>query len=249
MGQCSGITPERVTEIVCSGRALATSHFGSPRGRRPPACLRCRSRRTGCRRTRCATAMAWRSIRSPAATSASKARARPRRACAAYATDAVGQLVSPPYAKSLLPGTACRKRRTKSVALYGLIDHAQHRSTPTFGKCFAIEMSSSLCGYGDVPQSNRVCGVPREQPAEMTRPHTINQHRTDCFQMACMDLEGQVASTAAISCRACEAPVAERQTGALIYVAALPTPPPGRATLRHPSALSTPSCGSTRAAS
>src|SRR3954469_9587523 len=96
--------------------------------------------------TRCATAIAWRSVRSPAETSASRARARPRRACAAYATEAVGQLVSPPYAKSLLAGTACRKRRTKSVALYGLIDQAQHRSTQTLGKCFAIEMSSSLYG-------------------------------------------------------------------------------------------------------
>src|SRR5213078_2039463 len=91
--------------------------------------------------TRCATAIAWRSFRSPAATSAASARA-----CPAYATDAVGQPVSPPYAKSLLMGTACRKRRTKSVALYGLIDHAQHRSTQTFGKCFAIEMSSLLYG-------------------------------------------------------------------------------------------------------
>src|SRR5205807_3160319 len=44
--------------------------------------------------SRCATSIAWRSVRSPAATSASSARARPRRACAAYATDAVGQPVS-----------------------------------------------------------------------------------------------------------------------------------------------------------
>src|SRR5258708_40008701 len=90
--------------------------------------------------TWCATAIAWRSVKSPAATSASSARASPRRACAAYATDAVGQPVSPPYAKSLLTGTACRKRRTKSVALYGLIDHAQHRSHQTVGKGLAIHI-------------------------------------------------------------------------------------------------------------
>src|SRR6476659_3192172 len=80
-----------------------------------------------------ASLMACCSVRSPAATSARRARCNPRRAWIEYAIAAVGQKVSPPKPNSLLLGTACRKRRTKSAELYGANDHAQERSTQTFG--------------------------------------------------------------------------------------------------------------------
>ena len=64
--------------------------------------------------TRCAKAIAWRSVRSPAATSAASARASPRRACAAYATDAVGQPVSPPLFRSKSADLRGQWRRRES---------------------------------------------------------------------------------------------------------------------------------------